>query len=228
MENIVFKEFEGIKYIQFKRLLDLGITHCYTLKSEGIDFTRGNPNEKQSYDKICKALEISKESLLIPKQAHTDNIKCVNFNTKEKDLIDTDGLITDKKGITLVSKNADCILFLFYDPVKNVIANIHSGWRGTFKKIAEKAVLKMINNYECKPENILCFINPSIRKCHFEVDEDVKELCKEIFEFTKKTEDFIEFGETKDGKQKYLIDTVLINKLLLLDIRIKRRKYSRL
>ena len=222
MEDIVFKEFEGIKYIQFKRLLDLGITHCYTLKSEGIDFTRGNLNENQSYEKICKALEISKESLLIPKQTHTDIVRCVNFDTKEKDLIDTDGLITDKKDITLVSKNADCILFLFYDPIKKVIANIHSGWRGTFKKIAEKAVLKMINNYDCRAEDILCFINPSIRKCHFEVDSDVKELCEEIFEFTKKTEEFILLGEIKEGKT--------LNQLIkaVADIRIKGRKYSRL
>ena len=42
----------------------------------------------------------------------------------------------------------------------------------------------MITNYGCKPEDIYCFICPCIRKCHFEVDEDVKMLCENIFDFT--------------------------------------------
>ena len=131
--------------------------------------------------------------------------------------------ITNKQEIALTTKNADCILFLFYDPVKKVIANIHSGWRGTFKKIAEKAVVKMINSYGCRPSDILCFICPSIRKCHFEVSLDVKELCEEIFAFTGKTEKFIELGEIVDGDQKYNIDTVEINRILLLELGIREK-----
>ena len=137
-------------------------------------------------------------------------------------LQDVDGLITDKENIALTSKNADCILFLFYDPVKKVIANVHSGWKGTFKKISEKTVNKMINNYKCNPEDILCFISPSIRKCHFEVDEDIKDLCADIFSFLP-IEEFIEIGEIKDDKQKYMIDTVKINKLLLKQMGLKEK-----
>ena len=77
--------------------------------------------------------------------------------TKEE-LENVDGLITNKENISLVTTNADCILFLFYDPVKKVIANVHSGWKGTFQKIAEKALLKMINCYRCSPEDIEIYI----------------------------------------------------------------------
>ena len=121
----------------------------------------------------------------------------------------------------LVSRNADCILFLLYDPKNKVIANVHSGWKGTFKKIVEKTVVKMRDYYGCNPEDIICCICPSIRKCHFEVDEDIKELCEDIFSFTGKTEAFIEKGNIVEGKQKYNIDTVLINKILLNDLGIK-------
>ncbi len=39
-ENIIIKENEnGIKYLQFKRLLELGIKHAYTLKTDEIDFS---------------------------------------------------------------------------------------------------------------------------------------------------------------------------------------------
>ena len=220
-DNIIYKEDNQIEYIQFKRLLDLGIVHCYTLKREDVDSGTGKKEYDESFDRICGALKIDKEKILIPIQTHNDNIRCVNNETTKEELENTDALITDKKDVVLASRNADCILFLLYDPVKKVIANVHSGWKGTFKKICQKTIIKMINNYGCNPKDILCFISPSIRKCHFEVDEEVKELCEEIFKFTNRTSEFIKKGNIKDEKQKYYIDTVFINKILMEDIGIK-------
>ena len=152
---------------------------------------------------------------------NTSVVRCIDKVIPSEELQDVDGLITDKKEVALTTKNADCILFLFYDPVKKVIANVHSGWKGTFQKVAEKTVVKMIDFYKCKPQDIICCICPSIRKCHFEVDSDVKDLCKEIFGFTNRVDEFIEVGEIKEGKTKYMIDTVLINKILLEDLGLK-------
>lgn len=166
-------------------------------------------------------MQIDEKTLVKPIQTHSAIVKCIDKVETSDKLQDVDGLITDKKDIALTTKNADCILFLFFDPIKKVIANVHSGWKGTFQKIAEKAVIKMINYYGCNPKDIVCCICPSIRKCHFEVDEDVKDLCCEIFSFTKKINEFIEIGEIKNGKLKYMIDTVLINKILLLDLGLK-------
>jgi hypothetical protein len=217
-KEVIFKNEYGIEYMQFQKLLDLGINHCYTLLSKNIDFGTESKFYDESIDKICKVMKIEKSKLFIPKQTHTDIVKCVNLETSKEELVETDGLITNKEEIAIATKNADCILLFFYDPAKKVIANIHSGWRGTFKKIAEKTVVKMITNYNCNPKDILCFINPSIRKCHFEVESDVKELCEEIFKFTNRQNEFIEKGEIKDGKQKYYIDTVLINRILLEEV----------
>lgn len=223
-DEIIFKEQNGLKYMQFKKLLDLGINHLYTLKSDGIDFATGGALEEKSYKIVAEILGIPREKVIIPKQTHTDCVKCVDERVVSDDLKFTDGLITDKKGLALTTKNADCILLNFYDPVKKVIANIHSGWRGTYKKIAERTVVKMINNYGCNPEDIYCFINPSIRADHFEVDEDVMELGKEIFKFTNRTDEFIKIGRIFEGKQKYNIDTVLINRILLESLGLKSEK----
>ena len=46
-------------------------------------------------------------------------------------------------------------------------------------------------------------------------------MCTQIFGFTNRIDDFIEVGEIKDGKTKYMIDTVLINKILLEDMGLK-------
>lgn len=220
-KEIIYTNKNGMEYIQFKKLLDLNIKHAYTLKGSNHDYRKDNPEEKRSYQDIFDALELDINTKVKPFQSHTSNVKCIDRVMATSELNDVDGLITDKKGITLATTNADCILFFLYDPVKKVIANVHSGWKGTFQKIIEKAVVKMINYYKCNPEDILCFINPSIRECHFEVDEDVKELCEEIFGFTGKTNEFIKKGEIKDNKQKYFIDTVRINQILLTEIGLK-------
>ncbi len=112
---------------------------------------------------------------------------------------------------------ADCIALYFYDPVKNVIANIHSGWQGTYKEIGRKAVKIMKKEYQCDPENIICLIGPYIRKCCFEVDEDIKEMFYEKFKDIGKIEDIIK----KSENSKYHIDTGLINKLILLEEGLK-------
>ncbi len=221
-DEIVYKNKNGIEYIQFKKLLDLNIKHAYTLKGEGIDFNVKGEKELECNKKLFDALEIDIETCTKPIQTHTSKVRCVNRVMSKLELENVDGLITNQKGITLATTNADCILFLFYDPIEKVIANVHSGWKGTFQKISEKTVTKMINYYKCKPENILCFICPSIRKCHFEVDEDVKLLCESIFNFTNQVEKFIEKGKVIDGKQKYFIDTVLINRIILEELGIKK------
>ena len=220
-DEIIYVQKEGIEYIQFKKLLEYGVKHAYTLKTEGIDFSFSQEKKIPSYEKLCKALKIDINTIVEPIQTHTDTVKCINIVEKSDNLLDVDGLITDKPNIALTTKNADCILFVFYDPVKNVIANIHSGWRGTFQKISEKAVQKMINYYGSKAEDILCFISPSIRKDHFEVEEDVKDLCQNIFAFTNRVNEFIQIGKVINGVQKYYIDTVLINKILLEDLGLK-------
>lgn len=222
-EEIIYIKGKDIEYIQFKRLLKYNIRHCYTLKEENLDFSHNSEYEKESYNKICNEIKIDENTLVKPIQTHTSTIRFIDKIIERESLKDVDGLITNQKNIALTTKNADCILFLFYDPVKKVVANVHSGWKGTFQKIAEKTVVKMINYYKCNLEDIICCISPSIRKCHFEVDEDIKKLCENIFGFTEKIEEFIEIGEIKEGKQKYMIDTVLINKILLLELGLKEK-----
>ena len=114
--------------------------------------------------------------------------------------------------MVLSTTNADCILFLFFDPVKKVIANVHSGWRGTLQEISVQAVDKMKNEYKSNPEDIICCICPSIRKCHFEVHSDVQEPYYNEFKDLNELENLI-IPIPSEGKWK--IDTVEINKIIL-------------
>ena len=73
----------------------------------------------------------------------------------------------------------------------------------------------MIKEFDCNPKNIICCIGPCIKKCHFEVDEDVMKLFQNKFEYTGKINEIIEKGRKQADKQKYNIDTTLINKIIL-------------
>ena len=70
----------------------------------------------------------------------------------------------------------------------------------------------MIKEFECNPKDIICCICPSIRKCHFEVEKDVKDMFENEF---KDLENLNNIIEEKISNTKWNIDTVLINKMLL-------------
>ena len=243
--NVIHVKKGDIEYLQFRKLLEYtDIKHAYTL-GLNVGFKTTSINQKpaplnrynlaiESYKKICKAIEGEYVNIVQANQNHTDKIKVVkekinknepDFSLTEKEI--EDGLITNQKGLILSTTNADCILLIFFDPVKKVIANTHSGWRGTIQRISIKTIEKMVKEFECNPKDIICCICPSIRKCHFEVDADVKDMFAKEFsdlenynfigiendkEQKIKMSDFI---EEKQESIKWNIDTVLINKILL-------------
>ena len=232
-ENVVHINKDGVQYLQFRKLLEYGdvIIHAYSIGTE-VNFRTARANKQQlpeqefkkamqDYERLCNAIKVDYKNVVKTNQEHTDNIaianKKINKNLPDVNLEEysrTDGIITQKENLVLSTTNADCILLLFFDPVTKTIANTHSGWKGTLQRISVKTVQKMVNEFGCKPENIICCICPSIRKCHFEVDKDVKDLFEEEFKdlnISKNTD----IMEKQKDKEKWNIDTVLINKIIL-------------
>lgn len=223
-ENIIHIKNNGMEYIQFKRLLEYKdkIVHCYSIgreKSyriivkEGESLEKEKEQTKNNYIDLCNSIGADYEELVYTNQFHTDRVERVEkFKDFKQENIKVDGICTSTKGLAISTINADCILLLFYDPVRNVIANIHSGWKGTLQRISEKTIQKMKQEYKSNPKDIICCISPAIRKCHFEVSADVKELYEKQFIDLKLSKEIIE--ETIPN-QKWHIDTILINKILL-------------
>lgn len=78
----------------------------------------------------------------------------------------------------------------------------------------------MIDEYGSNPQDIICCIGPTIRKCHFEVEEDVKEI------FYKEFKDLTNIDKCitkQDKKNKYSIDAVEINRQMLLNMGLKQQ-----
>ena len=225
-ENVIQQNKNGIAYLQFRKLLEYPeLKHMNVKKNDNMNFALENGKKEKlwnNYQKVCELEKMNYKNVVKSFQRHTDEVKCIyqkvlpnepDMYVKELDFID--GLITNQKNIILSTTNADCILLVMYDPKRKVIANIHSGWKGTFQKIAQKAVRKMQTEYGTDPKDIICCMSPSIKQCCFEVEEDVKSKCEEIFTNTGRIHEIILDGGYKAGVKKYKIDTILINQIML-------------
>ena len=86
---------------------------------------------------------------------------------------EADGLITNRPGLSLGIKTADCLPILMADLNHKVVAAVHAGWRGTAGRIAEAAVSKMGQTFKTKPTDLLIALGPAIGECCFEVGPEV-------------------------------------------------------
>lgn len=167
---------------------------------------------RNDFENSMRLIPNNFDKIVIPNQNHTGNVRI--YDGKNDLFEDTDGLITNIKGVGLATLVADCQSIILYDPVKQVIGNIHSGWKGTLNKIIKNAINLMIETYKCNPEDIQAYIFPSICKNCFEVEEDVKKL------FVNKFNDIDSFIIKKNNK--YYIDTIGINELMMKKMGIKQ------
>ena len=135
---------------------------------------------RENFHRFCTALGTNPAAIVKNHQVHSTLVRAV---TRE-DLcsspelpapVDADGLVTDIPGLCLTIFSADCIPVLLYDPVRQVIAAAHAGWRGTAQGIAARAVERMVEDYHCRPGDILAAIGPGISPCCFETHADVPE-----------------------------------------------------
>lgn len=116
------------------------------------------------------------DGVIQPHQIHSDHISIIsNRNTRREDLYGIDALITNLIDCPIAVRTADCVPILLYDLENNVIAAVHSGWRGTVLKIVQKVIIKKKEVFYTKPESIKAVIGPSIGPESFFVHEDVRE-----------------------------------------------------
>jgi YfiH family protein len=115
-----------------------------------------------------------------------------------------DALVTTEKNLLLNVTVADCTPILIYDPVKEAIAAIHAGWKGTVLQIAAKTLQQMKALFGTKGEDCRAFIGTCIDRCDYEVDEDVAQHFDE------------EFAEWNAEKNKFQLDLKAANRAQLL------------
>ncbi|MCU7495852.1 MAG: peptidoglycan editing factor PgeF [Ignavibacteria bacterium] len=155
---------------------------------------------KDSRREFFQALNLSEKSVALQKQTHSD---ICTYTQKAGMCGESDALLTDKKNLGLAVSVADCTPVFLYDTKNKVIAAVHSGWRGTQKKILANVLEKMANDFNSRPEDLIAYIGPSISQENYEVGEEFTGLFDEKY--------------LKAQGEKYLLDVKGVNLDILLE-----------
>ena len=168
IESELFKKFEGLHF-GFSTKVGLGRRppfHFNISKSVGDDEKIVESNRKA----LAEALEIDPDLIIYQKQVHSDIVKYVDSPGTAGEC---DAMITDKRNLFLAATSADCPTIYIYDRDKNIIAAVHSGWRGTAKNIVDKTVTTLKKDFHCEPDDLIAYIAPSICQESYEVGGEV-------------------------------------------------------
>lgn len=190
-----------LEYIQFKVLNKYNVKHGITLRRgrvstgeyESLNFrTLGN----DKVENVLKNLNIIKDELELGdickgRQDHTDRVIVIDENNKNEYLFEklsedkVDGYVVSTPNIATLITTADCNSLIIYDPKRNVIANVHAGWKGVINKIYINAINIMKEKYNSNEKDIIVCIGPSIRKCCFtSKEESFKEKFTSVFNYS--------------------------------------------
>ncbi len=128
---------------------------------------------KENRHYFLRQIGLEDNRIAYQNQIHCDIIKIVDkpgFNGV------SDAMITAKRKIGLAVSTADCTTVFVYDSKNKIIAAVHSGWRGTSKKILAKTLVKLKNEFNSKPSDLFVYIGPSISQKNYEVGKEVAQL----------------------------------------------------
>jgi hypothetical protein len=146
--------------------------------SIGDDLAHVRENRIRSF----KALGRAPESIYDVWQVHSaDVVYADRPRPLDTEYQKADIMLTDNPQVTLFMRFADCTPILLYDPQKQVIGIVHSGWLGTVRSAARAAVEAMQERYASNPADILAAIGPAIGPDHYEIGEDVIMQVQDTF-----------------------------------------------
>jgi len=104
---------------------------------------------------------------------------------------DTDGLIINIRNSYLMATGADCFPAFFYNENKNMIAAAHCGWRGILMGLPLKMIDEFKNDFDSNPADIIVWIGPGIKSCHYDVFQERASL------FSKNYKEYIIIKDDK-------------------------------
>jgi YfiH family protein len=121
--------------------------------------------------KFIGALRAPRFELVTLRQCHSDIIHVLHEAPKKA--LRGDAAITRAPGLLLGVQTADCVPILLADLKQRAVAAIHSGWRGTLRRIAGKTVGRMQIVFGTHPVDVIAALGPAIGRCCYEVGPEV-------------------------------------------------------
>ena len=173
---------KGLSFYQFEDFTKFSsLTHgIFTREAgyskgsfQGLNVSHGlgddNRNVRKNRNVIARCMGGS--HLVFLRQMHGDRVVIVDgcrganpYDESPAPLIG-DALVTNLHQRLLVIQLADCQAVMLYDHNRDVVANVHAGWRGSINAIIDRTLSVMVKRFGCQPRDIVAGIGPSLGPC---------------------------------------------------------------
>ena len=223
--------FETIRKGSLEYLIStiIPMPHCFTTRYGGVSEghlgslnlgrSRGDDPERvfENYRILGDAVGFDVDNLVFTRQVHGDVVvtvgkaDCKANNCQDIPVEGRDGLVTGERDVALTVFSADCTTILLCDSVQEVVAAVHSGWRGTALGIVKRAVEKMQQEFSCRPEDICAAIGPCIGRCCFETHRDVPDAMLAALG----VDALPAIDQISERPEKFFVDLKLLNEIWL-------------
>jgi YfiH family protein len=197
--SLIRREKENLTFYQFPLFQSVpGLVHgVFTRRGEesggylrglNLSFSVGDQSEKVAGNRIWVRDSLALPSIVSLRQVHGTETVVIS-NGQGRDTTGTpetesgDILLTDRPGIGLMIKQADCQSVMLVDPRRKALANIHCGWRGNVRGVIPEGIKKMGAVYGTDPADLLAAVGPSLGPCCAEFIHYREELPEEAWKY---------------------------------------------
>ena len=150
-----------------------GLIHGFTARLAGLDVQTDREtalHRLEAHHTVARhGLGLGEKRFVIGEQVHGCGVAVVDENSVSP-VAGVDGLITASPGVCLGIYVADCCAVYLADPVRRVIALLHSGRRGSELGITAAAIARLRADFGCAPADIVAQLSPCIRPPLYETD----------------------------------------------------------
>lgn len=167
-------------------------------QSLNVSLGLGDAAEHVRKNRILISQAIEGRDLVFVKQVHGDQVVILNpdnidsYGGNHRALGTGDAIVTNVSEKFLTTQLADCQSILLYDPIRHVVANVHSGWRGSLKNILGHTVGVMKKSFKCRSAHLIAGIGPSLGPCCAEFVNYRKEIPQKFWHY-KSADDHFDF-----------------------------------
>jgi hypothetical protein len=188
-----------------------GIEHAFTTRKNGLGARTNGFRQPDDWNAVAEAFGVGPDRVITVNQVHGETIVTVDGrNCKSVGAAHADAMITRTPGLAIGVETADCVPILLIDPLTPAVGAVHAGWRSTVRKIVQKSVMRMRNEFGSEPSRIIAAIGPAIGPECYEVDEPVMGPVREAFPFWREV-------ATPRGSDRWGLDLVKANTVELIE-----------
>lgn len=125
---------------------------------------------------LADHLQISENAICTVHQVHGTGVVCIDREKHNPLLhaeLEADAIVTNSRNICIAVKVADCCGIVLHDPIRSVIAVVHSGWRGTAKGVVSATISTMQTVFDVDPTDTQAWLSPCASAAQYQVGTDV-------------------------------------------------------